>query len=399
MVISTLEESMPSDQKRRLSHLAAVILLAGALLVSIAQGIVAQPSIPLVDVKEEIRIKSNDSVSDMLLTGISDLAVLPDGRILTAHTREAVVRVFDQAGRLIKVIGRRGDGPGEFRSPVRARYVGDRIWVDDLGAQRYKLFDARTYAPVGSVVKGATGGYFLGLVSDTMSFHHTVAGDSARIGIFGRTGERRIAIDLPIRHAGHHFEVTVAEVSPGGLLTGRMVPRRMYSPLAVVTRLEPAPGGREVFVLEASELWNGPPGAFTIRRIETATGRISAPVTAALPVRRVTPAEADSLITASAPTVRRPRDARSAEEYRQKARVPTTYPAFAAFMPSTDGVLWLTEYARPDTRLVVDHTGKPLMRVRLPTGFRVLAVSRTHVWGYTLDADDLPIISRYRVQT
>jgi hypothetical protein len=38
------------------------------------------------------------------------------------------------------------------------------------------------------------------------------------------------------------------------------------------------------------------------------------------------------------------------------------------------------------------------MRVRLPNGFRVIAVSRTHVWGVTLDTDDLPIILRYRVQ-
>ena len=68
-----------------------------------------------------------------------------------------------------------------------------------------------------------------------------------------------------------------------------------------------------------------------------------------------------------------------------------------SFTPSADGVLWLTEYAMPETRLVVDLTGKPLMRVRLPQGLRVMAASRTHVWGVTLDADDLPIIWRYRV--
>jgi hypothetical protein len=65
---------------------------------------------------------------------------------------------------------------------------------------------------------------------------------------------------------------------------------------------------------------------------------------------------------------------------------------------SADGVLWLTEHASPDTRLVVDPAGKLLMRVRLPKGLRVAAVSRTHVWGITHDADDLPILIRYRVQ-
>jgi hypothetical protein len=364
----------------------------------VASGIDAQAPIPTFDVREELRIQSSDSVPGMLLAGVEDLAVLPDGRIVTTHPRETIVRVFDPNGRLLKSIGRRGNGPGEFRGLRQVGYVGDHIWIEDIGLG-YSLFDARTYEFVGKVAKGPTSGSFPGLTSDSTSFHYNGTGDSARVGIYDRTGQRRMLFDVRRRQVGHHFEVSFPEITPEGMLTGRTVARTRYSPLSVGTQLGLAPGGREIVVLEGAELWNGSPGQFTIRRIESATGRISSPVTVSLPVRRVTAAEADSLIKLATPPVRSPRDAKPADEYRAKAKVPPIYPAFQFFTPSADGVLWLAEYARPDSRLVVDVAGKPLMRVRLPSGFRVIAVSRTHVWGVTLDADDLPIISRYRVQS
>jgi hypothetical protein len=363
----------------------------------IGAGIGLQASIPTLDVREEIRIESSDSVPGMLLTGIEDLVVLPDGRILTTHRREAVVRVFDSSGRLIKVVGRRGDGPNEFRGVRQVGYVDALFWVEDLGWNQYKLFDSRTYEPVGSVAQGPTSGSFMGLTSDTTSFYSTARSDSPRVGIYDRAGRRRIPIDVAIRRAGHQFEVPWTEISPAGFLTGRIVPRTLYSPLRTMTELRLVPGGGEAVVLEASELWKGPPGQFTIRRIETATGRVSAPVTVSLPARRVTRSEADSLVRHSTPSVTDARDNKGAEEYRAKATVPATFPAYRTFITSADGVLWLTEHARPDMGLMVDLTGQPLFRVRLPKGFRVLAVSRTHLWGISFDADDLPIISRYRV--
>lgn len=358
----------------------------------------AQVAIPTFDVREEIRIQSNDTVPGMLLTGVEDLTVLPDGRIVTSHPRESVVRVFDPSGKLIRILGGPGDGPGEFRSVRQVGYAGDRIWAEEIG-RGYHVFDVRTYEPKGRISRGPTSGNFAGLTSDSTSFHYTGAEDSTRLSIYDRAGERRMAIALTIRQAGHHFEVPWSEISPGGFLTGRTVPVTRYSPLRVLTRIALAPGGQEIMVLEASELWKGPSGQFTIRRISTATGRISTPVTVVLPVRRVTASEADSLIKRSAPRVRAPRDEKTAEAYKAKAKVPLVYPAFEYFTPSPDGVLWVAEYAKPDSRLVVDLAGKPLMRVRLPSGFRVIAVSRTHVWGVTQDADDLPIISRYRVTT
>ena len=374
------------------------LVSAVAHLVFTASTASAQTPISTVDLQEAIRVVSNDSVPGMLLTGVEDLVVLPDGRIVTLHRREPIVRVFDPTGQLIRTLGRLGDGPGEFDSPASAGYVADRIWVRDVG-RGYQLFDARTYALVGAVAMGPTSGSRPGLTSDSTSFHYT-EGESARVSIYDRTGARRVPIDLTLRQAGDRSEVQVQELSPRGMPTGRMVAHTVSSPLNTYTQLALVPGGSEVVVLEASELWNGSPGQLTIRRIPTATGRVSAAVTVSLPPRHVTSSEADSLIAQLPPSIRwrAAREPGLRNQYRAKAKVPSTYPAFQYFMPSADGVLWLTEHASPDTRLIVDATtGEPLMRVRLPKGMRVVAVSRTHAWGVALDANDRPIISRYRV--
>lgn len=78
------------------------------------------------------------------IVDVKSLAVAPDGRIAIPDTRASRVRVFDPTGKLVANIGRRGDGPGEFREP---RHVGfddeGRLYVAD-GA-RVSRFD-RTLA-------------------------------------------------------------------------------------------------------------------------------------------------------------------------------------------------------------------------------------------------------------
>lgn len=46
------------------------------------------------------------------------------------------VKVFDQAGRLSRVLGRRGDLPGEFNYPTAIAADGQRLWIADSGNHR-----------------------------------------------------------------------------------------------------------------------------------------------------------------------------------------------------------------------------------------------------------------------
>jgi hypothetical protein len=77
---------------------------------------------------------------DYSLTWFRSLAVGEDGRIYTAHGQEQIVRVFEPDGTLFKVLGGRGEGPGEFQNLGPIGWVGDTLWALDYSLYRFNLF-------------------------------------------------------------------------------------------------------------------------------------------------------------------------------------------------------------------------------------------------------------------
>ncbi len=70
---------------------------------------------------------------------------LADGRIAVADNGVPDIRVFDPAGRHLRTFGARGDGPGEFNSPVlMGTLPGDTLVVVDRMLRRLYLFDPET---------------------------------------------------------------------------------------------------------------------------------------------------------------------------------------------------------------------------------------------------------------
>lgn len=76
---------------------------------------------------------SNDS-SEYIFTGIRDICLFDNSKILVADASDASIRVFLKNGSFQKKIGRRGRGPGEFhevtsinRGPDKTIIVSDRI--------------------------------------------------------------------------------------------------------------------------------------------------------------------------------------------------------------------------------------------------------------------------------
>lgn len=63
--------------------------------------------------------------TDRAVTVLPMVAVGAPGEFLIAEPREGQVNVYDTAGRLRRVVGRRGEGPGEFSAPVSARRTVD----------------------------------------------------------------------------------------------------------------------------------------------------------------------------------------------------------------------------------------------------------------------------------
>jgi hypothetical protein len=78
-----------------------------------------------------------DAEESQQLYNVSGGVRLEDGRIVVANSGSADIRVFGRDGALVRVIGREGDGPGEYRNPnLAGRGPGDSLVVYDAGLRR-----------------------------------------------------------------------------------------------------------------------------------------------------------------------------------------------------------------------------------------------------------------------
>jgi 6-bladed beta-propeller len=71
-------------------------------------------------IQEDLKIGDTGGEGSYLFASIHLLAVDDDGRIYVADAKEKHISVFDQTGKLLKIIGGPGQGPGEF------------AWITDL---------------------------------------------------------------------------------------------------------------------------------------------------------------------------------------------------------------------------------------------------------------------------
>jgi hypothetical protein len=365
----------------------------------------AQAAIPERTLREELRIVSNDNVPGMLLTSVWEgSTVLPDGRIIAVFMQEGAVRVFDPSGKLLRILGRKGAGPGEYGSPFTAYYVGDTIWVTDQANRRYVSFSATDYRPLEVITQPARGGYYYGPVPGMRQLFRATAGDTARLGIYDKVGGAVAPFDFPFRRSRPGFALefrddarTAAIAAGGGVVVpvGGTRTREFAHPLTAYTTLRIAPGGREGLIAESAEIWGGKPGQVQFRRVNLVTRQVGVPFTASLGPRPIAPRVADSMINVTANRTNPPE---LAQKYRAIAKAPDHYPAFKFAEPGMDGSIWIEEWGDPTARVILDPTGKAVGRVRVPKGFITFAATQTQVWGYMRDVDDLPIIIRYRVQ-
>lgn len=65
------------------------------------------------------------------------------GRVYVADTHAHDIKVFADDGKLLEVIGRRGDGAGEFNYPTHLTFAADKLYVTDTLNSRIQIFDVQ----------------------------------------------------------------------------------------------------------------------------------------------------------------------------------------------------------------------------------------------------------------
>lgn len=110
-----------------------------------------------------------DGDSDYLFQRIASVRLMPDGGVAVADWGTFDVRVFDEEGRIVRTLGRRGEGPGEFQLVTEFRVEPN----GGLSAYDARLYRLTTFGPagqlqgtVGFVGEGGNPGTYLGATAE-----------------------------------------------------------------------------------------------------------------------------------------------------------------------------------------------------------------------------------------
>ena len=140
----------------------------------------------------EIALDAREDDAAFQFFHVVDAVRLPGGGLAVANAGTNEVRIFDARGGHVRTIGRRGDGPGEFRSLRWLTLRGpDSLVVGDDGLRRITIFDAS-----GQVVRTAT------TIRPSTETSRTAMAAPDILGIFGDGSLLAASYDRPATVAG-----------------------------------------------------------------------------------------------------------------------------------------------------------------------------------------------------
>lgn len=97
-------------------------------------------TLPDLVAEEEIRIGDRDD-PDYGFSRVYSLDVGEDGNVFVLESLVPEIRVYSPEGTLLRRIGKRGEGPGEFQGGPSFGVLGDTLWTVDRGLNRITIFD------------------------------------------------------------------------------------------------------------------------------------------------------------------------------------------------------------------------------------------------------------------
>lgn len=90
--------------------------------------------------EEELSIGESEGPEESLVSNITSFTVDEEGKVIILDIRLGI-KVFDKNGKFLRSIGRRGQGPGEFQSPMNIQLTAQKeIMVNDIGGRGLLFF-------------------------------------------------------------------------------------------------------------------------------------------------------------------------------------------------------------------------------------------------------------------
>jgi len=349
-------------------------------------------------------VKIGEALAETSLTRVGD--VVHDGdRILVPQPDEHHVRVFARDGTPLGIIGRRGQGPGEFEDVSRTGLHGDRIWVSDGLLGRVSFFDSAYEYRSSIRVRGHP-------TMDTSRFDvRAVLADGSLLAM-----RRRSAIEAsdPSQPPQYVFRLdslgvlrdTVALLpgsSPVAEISDGLRPRRrvfVIRPVVDRSLWSAAPDGSGLIIVHQEAATGEEPHTFLVTKLDAGADTIF--------VRRLryrpVPIPDDWLQREVDEQVRASEDGRSVADLGRFGRAVREafdlfdfFPPVAAVHAAADGVTWLKLRTGRDSFdwIVLDESGREIRRVRAPPRLGLASADRNGAWFVEHDRFDIPYVVRY----
>lgn len=383
-----------------------IVIVALVALVGVTVAVRSRsPETPVAtwQVEREGTIGSEEDPNEQF-TRIPSILMDSRGHLFVALSPENEIREFDAQGAHVRTIGRKGEGPGEFRLLHRIQFLRDSLVAVDVRARRTTLFDGegrevrtlrypveRLPSGVGSpIAVFADGSALFGesfsadeLADDTTrrtdyyrlhpdgEFHTVTTASPHGANVFSRQGAALLAMNAPVPHD----DLVGVDARRG---------------VVVVVERRPARSGREA--------------DFSVHRVGVSAGD-SLGGTFAYEPSRIAPEMADEVRVGGAAALARlsaiPGGARIRETMRATHTVPEYEPPVSALVMGDDGTIWLRREAigrETVTWWVLDERLERIAELRLPAALQIRYADRERIVGLLPDEMDVPAIVRYRVR-
>jgi hypothetical protein len=379
----------------------SILAVALALAVLPANG-TAQERIPQLKATRDLRLDGEEHN----LVPVDAIAIGPNGEIAVHQLQEMQVRIYSSAGKLLRKVGGRGSGPGEFTHITRSGWYRDSLWVYDGLQRRTTVFSSSgtpQTTPIASIRNENSAKFgslpetgraaLLALYPDrswyaamSAAANGTTAADSIRMV------HLRIGADGSIRNLVADTKVANDVIS---LQSGsRTISPRVPFPLNPQP-FELAPdGSRVVFPIVTSELLGQ--RRFRLLAVNPDGSKIFDRTYNFAPVR-ISPHVADSVVSERSDALAK-RGPELAAQYRKQVKSPDVYPPVGAVLVGRDGTVVIKlAGTTPSNYTVFSAKGDRIGAFSLPQNVTLMAAEKGTVWGIELDADDVPSIVRYKL--
>lgn len=332
--------------------------------------------------RESVRVSEGE---DFYFGRIADLAVADDGRMYVADVEARHVKVLSPDGTLQDTVGTRGDGPGEFRHPLKLSVArGDSLYVLDGADGRVHVF-----TPELAFERGFLSGSDQGFPINMMIPDGTESSPDRAFFFVYSPGARAVVQD--------DAQMTVRAVRPGGTLGSTLFTTPPYR----MTSKELGNGGKLFLNIPFTPYPHnalGPKGrvhyAYGDSLTATAYGPTVQPErTVRVPFEATPPVTDDEIADALANRTRG-RD-------QVHGKIPDSKPAFTQFLVDDESRYWFGRpTANPDSTAwwVAMPDEKQVLTEILPSEVRILTVKNGQAYGRTTAEAGDPALIRYQVQ-